>query len=106
MADFLLGVSIIHTKGKDHFVPDVLSHILAPLSALMTPLPCPTWLTDIHITWEHDTSLEGYWKLAQQGHADFHYEGPLLMFKVRLVVPDDKVMDVLRDMHDKREYFG
>ena len=72
----------------------------------MTYSPCPTWFTNIYIAWEHDSSLEGYHQLAQQGHADLHYEGPLLIFKGRLVVLDDKVMDVLREMHDNYRYFG
>ena len=37
----------------------------------MTSLPCPTGLTNLYIAQERDSSLEGYRKLAQQGHADF-----------------------------------
>ena len=64
------------------------------------------WLTDMHIAQERNSSLESYQKLAQQGPVNFHYEGALLMFKGRVVVPDDKVMGVLREMHDKRGHFG
>ena len=105
LADFLPGVLMVHTKGKDHLVPDALFYIPAPLFALMTSSFCPMWLTDIHIAQERDSSLEGYRQLAQQGRADFHSEGPLLMFKGRLVIPNDKVIDVLREMHDKHGYF-
>ena len=65
LADFLLGVSIVHTKGKDHFVPNALSCIPVHLSALMTSKTCLTWLPDIYITQEHDSSMKGYWQLTQ-----------------------------------------
>ena len=29
LADFLPGLSLVHTKGKDHVVPDALSHLPA-----------------------------------------------------------------------------
>ena len=29
LADFLPGLSLVHTKGKDHAVPDALSHLPA-----------------------------------------------------------------------------
>ena len=64
------------------------------------------WLIDLHIAQERDSSLEGYQQLMQQGHADFHYEGALLMFKGRLVIPNDIVTNVLREMHDKHGHFG
>ena len=57
LADFLPVVSIIHTKVKDHFVPDALFCIPAPLSARMASTPCPAWLTDIHIAQDHNPSL-------------------------------------------------
>ena len=72
----------------------------------MTSSPYPTWLTNIHIAQECDSSFGGYWQLTQQVHSDFYYEGLLLMFKGRLIVPDDKVIDVLREMHENCGYFG
>ena len=106
MANFLPGVFIIHTQGKDHLVTDALSLIPAPLSAMTIFMPCPTWLTDIHIAQERDSSLGVYCQLTKQVHEDFHYEAPLLMFKGKLVILNDTVADDLREIHDNTEHLG
>ena len=106
MADFLTCVSILHTKDKDHLVLDTLSRLPAHFSALTISVPCPTLLSDLYLAQERNSSLGGYQQLAKQGYEDFHYEGPILIFKSRLVIPNDKVLDVLREMHDNQGHFG
>ena len=57
LVDFLPGLSLVYTKGKDHVVPDALSYLPASLTALS--FVSSLWLSSLSAAQEGNSSLGG-----------------------------------------------
>ena len=113
LADFLPGLSNIHSHGKDHLVPDALSCLPMPstmLTGLTVSSPIPIGLDDLPITQEHDPSLGALFACACHGGALFSIQttatGDLLLRGGKTVIPEALQAAVIKEMHDNRGHFG
>ena len=73
-------------------------------------MPSPSWLEDLLLAQERDSSLGGFRTAAQRGHIDFTFQplptGNLLLFRSKPVIPKERIPLIMREMHDNRGHFG
>ena len=77
MADFLPGLTLAYTPGKENVVPDALSHrpdYLCNIATGVAPVHAfvmSDFLVEFSVTQRADAKLGRYWRLAQGESADY-----------------------------------